>query len=149
MLYSHNMRAAISYDAKILESDQMFVKFMSGDQEILILEDAENLLISRNQSENPLISRFLNVSDGLIKVNKKIVFTTNYSHFANLDEALVRPGRCFAFKEFRALTWVEALAVCRDANLPVPMERGEYTISELFNQKSVGFTSMKIGFTAS
>jgi ATP-dependent 26S proteasome regulatory subunit len=42
------------------------------------------------------MSRFLNISDGLIKLpNKKLVFTTNVTNFENIDSALLRPGRCF------------------------------------------------------
>jgi ATP-dependent 26S proteasome regulatory subunit len=92
------------------------------------------------------MSRFLNVADGLIKLpNKKLVFTTNLTDFARVDSALLRPGRCFGVMKTRELNLVEAQAAAKAAKLPIPIEKREYTIAELFNQGQ-GSKVRKIGF---
>jgi hypothetical protein len=81
-----------------------------------------------------MIARFLNVSDGLIKFpNKKVIFTTNLDDFKKVDEALLRPGRCFGMIKCRALTFEEAVAAAKVAGLKPPERARDYTIAELFN----------------
>lgn len=129
-------RANISYDERILDSDSMFVDFIvSKRPSILVIEDADILLTSRESDSNKMISRFLNVSDGLVPLhNKKIVFTTNLSDFQRIDTALTRPGRCFDFMHCRKLSMEEATRVANDIGVPPP-ER-EATLAEIFNQKT-------------
>jgi hypothetical protein len=109
MIYSHQLSATITYEAGLLDSDNMFIDFLTGESNILVIEDADLILRSREGSENKSISRFLNVSDGLIKFhNKKIVFTTNLHDFSTIDPALIRAGRCFDALKFRPLSLHEA-----------------------------------------
>jgi len=112
----------------------------------MIIEDADTILSSREDDGNKLMSRFLNVSDGLIKLpNKKLVFTTNISDFTKVDPALLRPGRCFGVLHTRLLNLNEAQAAARVANLPIPTEKKEYSLAELFNQGQGGQVR-RIGF---
>lgn len=138
-------QAHISYDEKVLNSDNMFVDIItSKDPAILIVEDADVLLTSRESDANKMMSRFLNVSDGLIPLhNKKIVFTTNLTDFSRIDTALLRPGRCFDFMHCRKLTADEANRVAEDVGLPAP--NCESTLAEIFNQKK-NIEMPRIGF---
>ena len=55
------------------------------------------------------LHRFLAVADGVVRAQgRKIVFTTNLPNVGDIDEALVRPGRCFATVRTRALERSEA-----------------------------------------
>lgn len=142
---SMGYRAHISYDERILDSDSMFVEFITDKHpSILIVEDADVLLTSRDSDMNKMISRFLNVSDGLIPLhNKKIVFTTNLSDFQRIDTALTRPGRCFDFMHCRTLSTEEVTRVCNDLGLPDP--QCEASLAEIFNKKK-NIERPRIGF---
>lgn len=132
---SMGYRAHISYDEKILDSDSIFIDVITEKKpSLLVVEDADVLLTSRESDANKMIARFLNVSDGLIPLhNKKIVFTTNLSDFQRIDQALTRPGRCFDFMHCRNLTAYEAEQVANDIGVPAPGR--ESSLAEIFNQK--------------
>lgn len=132
---SMGYRAHISYDEKILDSDSIFIDVITEKKpSLLVVEDADVLLTSRESDANKMIARFLNVSDGLIPLhNKKIVFTTNLSDFQRIDTALTRPGRCFDFMHCRNLTAEEAERVANDIGVPAPGR--DASLAEVFNQK--------------
>lgn len=148
MLCEHDLSAMVVYDEDLMKRDQLFHSFLfDADIDMLVIEDADTILASRESEQNKLMSRFLNVSDGLIKLpNKKLVFTTNISDFGKVDPALMRPGRCFDVMHTRALDKDEAVRACRAAGLRLPTEARTYTLAELFNReykpdvRSVGFT---------
>lgn len=150
MVYEHNLTASVVYDENLMESDGIFQQFLfNKEDDMLIIEDADVILTSRESDKNKLMSRFLNVSDGLIKLpNKKLIFTTNLSDFGRIDPALMRPGRCFDTLHTRALTYDEALRAATAAGLPTPVENREYTVAELFNQGRKQMEARRIGFTA-
>lgn len=147
-LYGRGLSATLTYQEEFLSKDGMFVEFMTApDAGVLIIEDADTMLSARAHDGNKLISRFLNVSDGLVKFrHKKIIFTTNLTDFRNTDEALTRPGRCFDTLRFRALSFEEAQAAAKVAGLEPP--EGPCTIGELFNrgakkiERSMGFATV-------
>jgi hypothetical protein len=135
LLHEYSMNAAVTYEEKLLSSDSTFVDFLTGTSEnVFVIEDADTILGSRSREGNKMIARFLNVSDGLIKFpNKKVIFTTNLDDFKKVDEALLRPGRCYGMIKCRALTYAEASAAAKVAGLSVPERQRDYTIAELFN----------------
>ena len=58
------------------------------------------------------LHRFLAVADGVVRAQgRKIIFTTNLPNIGDIDEALVRPGRCFATLRTRALERSEAASL--------------------------------------
>jgi SpoVK/Ycf46/Vps4 family AAA+-type ATPase len=90
-------------------------------QDLVILDDLDFLLSSRDESredtiKNQFISNLLSFSDGIEKINTKIIITTNQP-FESIDEALLRKGRLFSILEFRPLTYEEALEVWKSENL--------------------------------
>lgn len=104
--------AIVSYDPDILSDDEIFADFMSDSERFMILEDADSFLASRGKSGNTIMHKFLNVGDGLISTRgKKIVFSTNLPSIRDIDEALLRPGRCFDILRFDRLTPAEAKLV--------------------------------------
>lgn len=147
MLCEHTLAASIIYDEEIMKSDSIFQNFLfSKEEDMLIIEDADTIISSRELDHNKLMSRFLNVSDGLIKLpNKKLVFTTNLTDFNKVDPALLRPGRCFDVMRTRPLTFEESIKAARAAQLPIPLVKREYTIAELFHQGQES-PQPKIGF---
>jgi hypothetical protein len=76
-----------------------------------VIEDADHLLKARSRG-NVDLHRFLAVADGVVRAQgRKIIFTTNLPNIGDIDEALVRPGRCFATVRTRALERREAASL--------------------------------------
>jgi hypothetical protein len=95
-------------DRRALESDEIFVEFITGSHDAFVIEDADHLLTARS-SGNQDLHRFLAIADGVVRAQgRKIVFTTNLPNVGDIDEALLRPGRCFATVRTRSLTREEA-----------------------------------------
>jgi SpoVK/Ycf46/Vps4 family AAA+-type ATPase len=136
-IYQNQLKAVITYEEKLLNTDEMFVNFLSmGDDAVMVIEDAESLVNAREVGGGTtLMTRFLNVSDGLVHLaNRKIIFTTNQNDFRGVDPALIRPGRCFGAIKARALTYEEACVAARDAGLPEPEQTGRpIVLADLFN----------------
>lgn len=152
MITSRGLHAAATYDEKVLATDAMFLDFVTSKHiNVLVIEDADNILAARSRGENALISRFLNFSDGLAKFrDKKIVFSTNMSDFGTVDPALTRLGRCFGALYARSLTREEAVRAAHVAGVDLPAEGADVTIAEIFNQREIGrsIEPSRIGFKA-
>ena len=97
-----------SADPRALADDQLYVRFLTGAVDAFVIEDADHLLGPRSDG-NELMQRFLTIADGIVRnQGRKIIFTTNLPNVGDLDDALVRPGRCFARLMTRALRPAEA-----------------------------------------
>ncbi len=95
-------------DKRALEGDEIFVNFITGSHEVFVVEDADHILTPRANG-NLDLHRFLAIADGVVRAQgRKIIFTTNLPNVGDLDEALLRPGRCFAAVHTRSLTPAEA-----------------------------------------
>jgi hypothetical protein len=98
-------------DTRALENDEIFVDFLTGNHDAFVIEDADHLLMARSNG-NVDLHRFLAVADGVVRAQgRKIIFTTNLPNIGDIDEALVRPGRCFATVRTRALERCEAASL--------------------------------------
>ncbi len=76
---------------------------------VLIIEDAENIIMDRKFSNNSSVSNLLNLSDGLLSdcLNVQIICTFN-SALSTVDSALLRKGRLIAKYEFGKLSVAKA-----------------------------------------
>lgn len=107
-------QALYTGDKKTMESDEIFVKFITGWDDAFVVEDADHLLKPRAEG-NENLHRFLAIADGVVRAQgRKIIFSTNLPNVGDLDDALIRPGRCFARLHVRELTMTEAEAVVTD-----------------------------------
>ena len=106
-----NAEVMYTADQRALRGDELFVEFITGSHDALVLEDVDLLLTART-SGNEDMHRFLAVADGVARSQgRKIIFTTNLPNISDIDEALVRPGRCHALVNLRSLTPEEALCL--------------------------------------
>lgn len=147
LIHRSGANAKVTYDEKVMSDDSLFAQFIEGDEKFLIMEDADAFLDAREDG-NTMMHRFLNVSDGLISAkDKKLVFSTNLPSVRDIDEALLRPGRCFDVVEFRALKRAEAEVVAAECGLELP-DGTEFTLAEIFNVQPSGEASVnrRIGF---
>ena len=76
---------------------------------VLVIEDAENIIMDRKFSGNNNVSNLLNISDGLLSdcLNVQIICTFN-SGLNLVDSALLRKGRLIARYEFGKLDFAKA-----------------------------------------
>lgn len=168
LISKHKLSAHVIYDESLMQSDGPFQSFMfnSGENsptpisnisdididdeitggDIMIIEDADTVLLPREDDGNKIMSRFLNISDGLIKLpNKKLVFTTNLTDFSKVDQALLRPGRCFGILNTRNLTFTEAVAAASAAGVKLPQDHRDYSLAEVFNDKTMKIRTVGFG----
>lgn len=139
-------KAYLTYNHDLFKQDEMFAQFASSKSSgAFIIEDADVLLKSR-ESGNELMQKFLQLGEGVIKLNgKKLIFSTNLPSTKDIDEALLRQGRTYDVLEFRPMTFKEANIACKDLKLEPLLENKEYKLTEIFNrgkmkeQKRVGF----------
>lgn len=77
---------------------------VNNPNSVLIIEDAENVIMDRKLSNNAAVSNLLNVSDGLLAdfLNVQLICTFNNS-LTLVDSALMRKGRLIAKYEFGKL----------------------------------------------
>ncbi|MGH8284499.1 MAG: AAA family ATPase, partial [Steroidobacteraceae bacterium] len=94
-------------DRRTLDNDEIFVEFLTGMHDAFVVEDADHMLGARANG-NVDMHRFLTVADGVVRAQgRKMIFTTNLPNIGDIDEALLRPGRCFATVRTRALERAE------------------------------------------
>ncbi len=132
-------------------SEPSFLSFAatSLQDSILILEDAETALGSRDGSNNPSVSNILNLSNGILGdvLSVKIVATLNTKD--NIDKALLRPGRLVASYSFGKLVKDKAKKLFENLG-GNPSEIEEDTVlAELYNRSPNKFGKQEktqIGF---
>ena len=128
-----------------------FVAFMMENKDsIFILEDCEQILMNREENIfGGAISNILNMSDGLMSdiFNIKFICTFN-TDISNIDEALLRPGRCFVNYEFKSLEAKKASKLLESLGHKIDKSR-DMTLAEIYNYKEkevIKTTPRKIGF---
>jgi hypothetical protein len=116
---------------------------------VLIVEDAENILLDRRLGQSSSVSNLLNISDGLLAdfLNVQLICTFN-SPLTSVDSALLRQGRLIA-KYFFGKLGVEKAQRLSDASgfttrIPQPM-----TLAEILHQNEQAYNAPQmapIGF---
>jgi ATPase family protein associated with various cellular activities (AAA) len=100
---------------------------------LVVIEDAESLLVERGSDNQEPLSNLLAAADGflgdLLKLN--IVCTVN-SAISKLDPAIVRPGRLIATRQFRRLTPAEAEALAARNGLTLQPQES-YSLAEIYH----------------
>jgi hypothetical protein len=118
--------------------DPGFIKFINNHpNSILILEDAENILQKRNELSSNAVSNILNLTNGLLNEILKIqVIATFNMSIANLDDALLRPGRLIINWEFGKLTKKQVTKIAKKINKKIDVNK-QYTLSEIYNSEPI------------
>jgi SpoVK/Ycf46/Vps4 family AAA+-type ATPase len=106
---------------------------------VLIIEDAENILMDRNLSNDSSVSNLLNISDGLLAdfLNVQLICTFN-SPLTMVDDALMRKGRLISKYEFRKLS-IDKSQKLSDYFGYRNIVRKPMTVAEISNQKEKEF----------
>jgi hypothetical protein len=108
----------------------------SGKSCVLLLEDAEPLLVSRGvDGRSDGITNLLNITDGLLNDMLSIqVIATFNTDLKNIDEALLRPERLIARKEFKRLSVKDAEKLSESLGMDKKFEE-DVTLAEIYSQR--------------
>ncbi|GAB4135626.1 MAG: hypothetical protein Fur0041_09810 [Bacteroidia bacterium] len=116
---------------------------------VVVVEDAENILMERQAGENSALSNLLNLTDGLLADCFKIQFICTFNtHISKLDKALLRKGRLIARYEFNELC-IEKVHALAEKNGIELTELRPMLLTEVFNYRDMSFeeeTSSGLGF---
>ncbi len=116
-------------------SDPDFITFlMDYENSILVLEDAENAIRSRDESASfSSVSNLLNISDGILGdcLKMQIIVTFN-TEKTSIDKALLRPGRLIAEHEFKALSIEDSKNLIEHLKLPINVTE-PMTLTQIYN----------------
>jgi hypothetical protein len=94
-----------SFIEKFISDPDIFSILVKRKKCVIILEDAEKILISRERQDNEYISTILNLSDGILSdmIQASIIITYNCDE-TKIDKALRRKGRTMADYKFDKLS---------------------------------------------
>lgn len=101
---------------------------------ILIIEDAENIIVDRTKTGSSEVSTLLNLSDGLLSdcLNIQIICTFN-TKISTVDNALLRKGRLIAKYEFKELAKEKAQLLSDKLGFKEEI-KADTRLSDLYNQ---------------
>ena len=115
---------------------------------IVILEDADASLMTRGSDNRDEVSAILNLSDGMLAdfLRLHIICSINCK-VAEIDQALLRPGRLLCHRVFGSLDYASATRLAVRLGRKLEAER-DYTLAEVFarpaSHEKIG--SPRIGF---
>jgi SpoVK/Ycf46/Vps4 family AAA+-type ATPase len=117
---------------------------------VIVIEDAEELITSRDDVRNSNLSMLLNLTDGLLgeSLGIQIIATFN-TDVKNIDKALLRKGRLSTIYEFKLLTLDKTNDLLKKLGHTIQVEY-PLSVADIFNfeidsnyepklKKAVGF----------
>ena len=124
-----------------------FISFIMDNKNcVFVIEDCENLVVTKNNTRSSAVADMLNMTDGILAdaLNIKIICTFNTPE-NNIDEALLRPGRCRMKYDFTKLKKERAIKVAKKLGLKEPDK--DISLAELFSgENKYVKEKTKIGF---
>lgn len=114
--------------------DASFIEMLTSRRNsVFVVEDCEDLLVSRDTKGNHRISSLLNLSDGILgdSLNLKFICTFN-ADISSIDKALLRKGRLKVKYEFGKLTKDKAQALAAKLGKTEPVT-GDMALCDVYN----------------
>ena len=120
-------------------SDPRFMEFWANQRRaypeqklVVILEDSDAALMTRASDNREQVSAILNLSDGMLGdfLRLQIICTINCTA-ADIDPALLRPGRLLQHRIFARLSPGEAGRLAQALGRTLPVAR-DYSLAEVF-----------------
>lgn len=143
-----------SSEIQSLTNPQIVSVLAQEKDSILVLEDAEKAIVSRDIDSScaSLVSSILNFSDGILGslFNISIILTFN-SKKEKIDNALTRKGRLLIEHEFNLLTKEEAIIVAKSLDKDyTKIKEEKISLADIYNLNENNFHEIKetkkIGF---
>src|SRR5690606_36422641 len=136
--------------ASNITSPALLSVLIDNPNSIFVIEDAENIISSREQNVNSPVSALLNLSDGLLSdcLNIQIICSFN-TDLSKIDSALLRKGRLIAQYEFKELETEKAQVLSDKLGFKTTIVK-PMTLTDIYNQEEKSFEKNKnriaIGF---
>ncbi|HRI20712.1 MAG TPA: AAA family ATPase [Panacibacter sp.] len=125
--------------------DPQFIELLiDNPNTVIIIEDAENIIMDRRNSADSSASNLLNISDGLLAdfLNVQIICTFN-SSLTLVDSALMRKGRLIAKYEFGKLSINKAQRLSNHLGFDTIIHKA-MTVAEISNQHEQNFDTKQV-----
>lgn len=124
-------------------------RYQKNRKKVVILEDAEDLLLKLDEASRSKVSNLLNATDGFLadQLRLQIIATVNCP-FEELDPAVARPGRLIGYRHFRRLNRQEAERLAKHKGLSL-RDQEDYSLAEIFFGRSLSAVEtrhQKLGF---
>jgi hypothetical protein len=116
---------------------------------VVILEDSDAALMTRGAENREQVSAILNLSDGMLAdfLRLQIICTIN-CRAADIDQALLRPGRLLCHHVFRRLEYAQASRLAESLGRRLGDVR-DYSLAEIFAGNAQAESGPpRIGFAA-
>jgi hypothetical protein len=130
----------------------VFTEFLiANTNSILVIEDAEELIVSRENNKNLHLSFLLNLTDGILadSLGIQIIATFN-TNIQNIDKALLRKGRLTAIYEFKELEFQKVNTLFKHLKIENQEVLKSMSLADIFNFEADNFVEnkekVKIGF---
>lgn len=136
--------------AQNLDNIAMTKYLIDNPNSVMIIEDAEELIVSRVNQRNSNLAMILNITDGILGESLSIqIIATFNTELKNIDPALKRKGRLKSSYEFKALTPEKANQLLKKEGIK-GVTATPLTLAEVYNfneeqeiknenRKAVGF----------
>ncbi|PKQ70461.1 ATPase family associated with various cellular activities (AAA) [Raineya orbicola] len=120
-----------------LTSPDLISLVLENTNSIFVIEDAENLIVSRDSEQYSPVSTLLNLTDGLLSDSLSIqIICTFNTDISRIDKALMRKGRLIAKYEFRPLEIEKAQKLVDKLGLNKTITEPT-TLAEIYNNEEI------------
>ena len=125
--------------ATSITSPNLLAVLIDNPNSIFVIEDAENIIIDREQNGASPVSTLLNISDGLLSdcLNIQIICSFN-TDLSRVDSALLRKGRLIAKYEFKELETQKAQNLSDKLGFQTEINK-PMTLTDIYNQTEMNF----------
>lgn len=115
-------------------------EYHADQRKVVIIEDAETLLMARAPDNHDSLSNLLNIADGFLGtfLNLQIICTIN-TPIDKIDPAILRPGRLLAKYTFKRLSFEQAQRLAAAKTLTISV-RKSYSLAEIYNDEIGDFS---------
>ncbi len=123
-----------------LDSPGLIQLLIDHKNAVFIIEDAEDLLVSRETTANSSISILLNITDGLLSEGLGIqVIATFNTSISNIDKALLRKGRLLGMYDFQELEISKTSLLLEKITKEKHIVTKPMALSEIYHMKELSF----------
>ena len=117
-----------------ITSPNLISFLIENPNSVLVIEDAENILLDRHYNDRSAVSALLNLSDGLLAdcLSIQLICTFN-TDVTKIDSALLRKGRLIASYKFEALEARKAQSLSNKLGFSTRVDTA-MRLTDVFNQ---------------
>ena len=131
----------------LLNDSRMHELLNENKNAIVILEDSENVLTSRDNLRNNMVQTLLNYTDGILAdIFKPIFISTFNCDISKIDKALLRKGRCLVKYEFKKLEKSKAQKLSDRLGFNNIIKE-DMSLADIYNQDDTKYENEKMVFT--